>query len=126
DADLVVLGLDLGGSEAQALCTALEMTGKSLTMMVMAVQRLGNGETLHAASVIALGIRQWGTRFVQCCDELTVLGPPVVIETEGGTASYRMLAASRTSRQERRRAMDPPPILVHRVAVANRMVRILA
>ena len=56
----VVLGLDLGGSEAQALRAAVELAGDKAMVINFALQRMGDGERPHSAVVAALALGQWG------------------------------------------------------------------
>jgi hypothetical protein len=121
-----VVGLDLGGSEAQALRAALHTAGTPALLILVALQRLGNGEGAHAAAAVALGLRQWGTRAMQMMQELAVVGPPLVLTRRGVTAAYRLVAALTRCGLLRPRTIDPPAIRNLTPAVARQQVRILA
>ena len=61
----VVLGLGLGGSEVRALRAAVELAGGRAMVINFALKRMGDGERPHSAVVVALAMKQWGTRATQ-------------------------------------------------------------
>jgi hypothetical protein len=91
-----VVGIDLGGAEAQGLRAALGHVGVKVHLLLFAVQRLGAGESPHAAAVAGLAIRQWGTRAAQALTEVSVLGPSLVIANRRGATTYRLIGGVTT------------------------------
>ena len=87
--ELIVLSLDVGGGEAQAMRCAMEAAGKEILVMRAALQRMGQGEIPGGAAIVAMATRQWGTRVVQEADEIGLLGPVVSMGRGQWAESYR-------------------------------------
>jgi hypothetical protein len=108
------------------LRAAMELTDCRVILILLAMQRLENGEAAHAASVAAMGIRQWGTRTLQSMHDMSILGPPIVTTGRRGTVTYRIIAGATRCGTVRARTIDPPALRLQLPPIAKRQVRILA